>query len=546
MYLVESDGDSDSDYETASASTNNENDDGKADGGNDLIGDENVSIEGEDATNNNDGQLNFSIESEAEEIAMNKKRQCNDWEQHERFETFVEAEKFVKDHGFARFDRKCLNMGTKTYYRCDKISRDAKIKCNVQRYIFAPNDTNGYQIWKNSAEHNHADSAKTRKGKFSPDLLDFLITSAKNNHKPKRIIRDINKMREEKQRFENDVTPSSRQIHYLLAKHSEKEAPPIVSIGELVEWCEERAATPKNNDEAFVLAEQHSKHKQNMYFRFVLSTVRLLRNAANVNNICVDATYKLNWCGFPLLLIGTIDLNKSFHLIAIACCSNEKQADFSFLFKTVSGTVKDLLGFELKPEIMIADAADAIRNAFYESFPESATTDIMCYAHVVRNVKKRSLNDKKNRTKIVSDMHILHLSKNEMLFRELSTLFLAKWEVDEPDFAAYFDEYWLGRHCNWFEGKANYTPTHNNACESINNVIKNEITERKRLPFGQFVSKMCSLCNDFSTDYKQKTKVISTEPSTTLKDIREAAIYADSIKILLKLKTRRILISIVF
>lgn len=529
MYLVESEED-DSDYETATASTNNG--DGDVEDDDEFTDHDEENQTTDDETN--DDALNFSIESDAEEMATKKKRQSNEWEQKGEFESFAEAEKFVKSLGLARFDRKCLNLGTKTYYRCNKIRRDAKIKCYVQVYILAPNDTSGYQIWFNLAEHNHVDSAKTKKGKFSPELLDFVINSANNNHKPKRIIREINKMREETQQFQNDVTPTSRQIHYLLAKHREKETPPIISIGELVEWCEGKSAIPEDQDEAFVLAEQHSKHKQNMYFRFVLSTIRLLQNAANVTNICVDATYKLNWCGFPLLLLGTIDLNKSFHLIAIACCSNEKQADFSFLFQTVRETANDLLGFVLEPEIMIADAADAIRNAFFESFPESAKTDIMCYAHVVRNVKKRSLNEKTNRTQIISDMHILHLSKNEELFRELSELFLAKWEVNEAEFVAYFQQYWLGRHCNWFEGKSAYTPTHNNACESINNVIKNEVTERKRLPFGQFVSKMCSLCNDFSTDYKQKTKIMATEPDVSLKDIREAAVYADKIKKLIE------------
>ena len=48
-----------------------------------------------------------------------------------------------------------------------------------------------------------------------------------------------------------------------------------------------------------------------------------------------DATYKLNWEGMPVLIIGTTDLNRSFHLISICISSDESKASFRFIFNSL-------------------------------------------------------------------------------------------------------------------------------------------------------------------------------------------------------------------
>jgi hypothetical protein len=42
-----------------------------------------------------------------------------------------------------------------------------------------------------------------------------------------------------------------------------------------------------------------------LYFRFIVTSKLLLRQAINVEHVCTDATYKLIWLGFPVFrLIG--------------------------------------------------------------------------------------------------------------------------------------------------------------------------------------------------------------------------------------------------
>ncbi len=63
-------------------------------------------------------------------------------------------------------------------------------------------------------------------------------------------------------------------------------------------------------------------------FRIFISSVRLLYIAAISSYIHADATYKLVWQGFSMLIVSTTDLNKAFDPFDLAICSNENTKDF--------------------------------------------------------------------------------------------------------------------------------------------------------------------------------------------------------------------------
>ena len=46
---------------------------------------------------------------------------------------------------------------------------------------------------------------------------------------------------------------------------------------------------------------------------------------------------------------------------------------------------------------------------------------------------------------------------------------------------------WLDQNSSWYEGCDPDVPSHNNALESTNRVVKDESTLRNRLPLGQFL-----------------------------------------------------------
>jgi hypothetical protein len=69
-----------------------------------------------------------------------------------------------------------------------------------------------------------------------------------------------------------------------------------------------------------------------MNFRLFLTTKRLLLCATKSDLLATDATYKLMWQGFPLLLCGTIDKNKAFHPICLMISKHETEKEFKFMF----------------------------------------------------------------------------------------------------------------------------------------------------------------------------------------------------------------------
>ena len=118
-------------------------------------------------------------------------------------------------------------------------------------------------------------------------------------------------------------------------------------------------------------------------FRVFFTTKRLVEIATKTNKIHADATYKLIWEGAPVLMDGTTDLDRHFHPYGINVLSNEKTADFVFIFKSLV-EIAERLRLKLKIEILISDlgAPEAIRNAFLLVFGEDLLI-IMCWAHVL-------------------------------------------------------------------------------------------------------------------------------------------------------------------
>ena len=55
-----------------------------------------------------------------------------------------------------------------------------------------------------------------------------------------------------------------------------------------------------------------------------------------------DATFKMTYLGYPLLLTGTTDMRKAFHPYGLSICLNEKAEDYGFTFEAIQKAVNDL------------------------------------------------------------------------------------------------------------------------------------------------------------------------------------------------------------
>ena len=130
-------------------------------------------------------------------------------------------------------------------------------------------------------------------------------------------------------------------------EHEKTFGPASISLGELEDWLNQNLDLPSSDDEPFIVdhkilyfddldSDEQEKYEDDFdenTFRFFVSTKRLLNLALKRHHMNADATYKLNWQGFPILLCGTTDSDKKFHGFGLAVSTNEKKDDFKFIIK---------------------------------------------------------------------------------------------------------------------------------------------------------------------------------------------------------------------
>lgn len=105
--------------------------------------------------------------------------------------------------------------------------------------------------------------------------------------------------------------------------------------------------------------------------------------------VTTDATNKLNWMGFPVIVMGTVDRNIKCHLMVYACTSNETADHHAFVFWSVKdGFTKYCPGSNFALHILIADGADSIKNAFFRSIKKVPNL-ILCALHMLLEMCER-------------------------------------------------------------------------------------------------------------------------------------------------------------
>jgi MULE transposase domain len=67
----------------------------------------------------------------------------------------------------------------------------------------------------------------------------------------------------------------------------------------------------------------------------VISTIRLLKIAQLCDKLHADATYKLNFQGYPVIIFGVTDQSKKFYVTCICLCSNETTEDLKYMFRSL-------------------------------------------------------------------------------------------------------------------------------------------------------------------------------------------------------------------
>ena len=350
-------------------------------------------------------------------------------------------------------------------------------------YILHPSDGTVSRLYRAHEDHsNHGGNVP--RGISAPIKVIILQLFKDGIRKPKEIMRVL----EEK----GEKVPSKSQLgNHLVYVRKIVLGDTTISFGELEAWAKSKELIPEDPDIPFATSFEGSANlgDDSNYFRLALTTSRLASIAGKSKLVQSDATYKLVYQGFPILITGTTDAARKFHPSVLAVTTTETEGDFSFLFLALSGAVQKTTGKLFEPDILVADAAAAITNGFTASFGKEPRR-VHCWFHVIHNVDKKLfiIRDVERRKEMRQDIVQLQTCTDESQFSCGVNLFETKWENEEPDFLNYFKANWLNHNRNWYEGFSLKTPSTNNGIEAVNRTLKKENTLRERLPLSRFLT----------------------------------------------------------
>lgn len=354
----------------------------------------------------------FHEQDNLAEIAppQKRKRFHKDWIFVRTFENKNEAEGFMKGKWSYHYSNDSAS-GIRVTYRCPKVKFRGP-QCEAGAYLLYDATSSKVQLFVADSEHTH-ENAPNAVEEISDEVKIKIKELYENNvTKPKMMETNLLKNKLE-------PPPRPKLLAYLKKLNAEKYGESRINYGTLEKWLQENTSLPEDQSQPFVLNyEINCEDENNVDFRFIVTTKLLLQQAIGQEKLHTDATYKLVWQGFPVLLLGTTDLYRSFHPFGIAVCTSEKQKDFEFVFAAVKQGVQNTFDKEFAPKFLIADASKAIGNAGLKVFGDDLSV-IMCWFHMRKAVSEKFPSFIRNPTKqaqFLYDLDKLQLSKSIEIF----------------------------------------------------------------------------------------------------------------------------------
>lgn len=279
--------------------------------------------------------------------------------------------------------------GVRVNYRCNQM-KFRGTQCASGLYLLY--DSRSTKVYLYRADTAHTHDAEENRGnavvRISGALEKDIRTLFEQRVKPKAMLYQLVNMKH--------VPPKKSKLTAFLAKlRKEKFGSEKLHYGTLQKWLIECSVVPTEDSVPFIVTHEvhlDDENVENCLFRFFVSTKLLLRQAINVSKLHTDATYKLVWQGFPIIVIGTSDSNRKFHPFGVMVSTNERSEDFEFIFQSLKNGVYKLTNEVIDPDVLNCDAAFQIHNGFKKVYPLKKDNIIMCWAHlrraVVKNVPK--------------------------------------------------------------------------------------------------------------------------------------------------------------
>lgn len=455
---------------------------------------------------------------------LNKKKRTHKVFQYERtFENKNDAMAAVnEEETWSEHYKSSAESGIRAMMRCNKVKYRGD-QCSAGIYLQFDATTDKVHLFRALNEHDHHQKMSLiyemppQTKQAIKEMFDIGVT------KPKIILNNLMIKRIE-------LPDDCKFKSYLKELRDEKFGATKINLAELKQWLQDNLTIPEDKSKPFVVDFNVNLEIKNPFFRFFVSTKLLLANAASSTKIHADGTYKLIWQGYPILQVGTTDMHRSFHPFGLCVCTSEKTDDYAFMFSAVKKGLKDVYKIDFNPDILISDAANSISNGFEAAFGKR-DIHIMCWAHMRRNVSdnvSRFIKNKKQQNEVLLDVDKLQLSQSHTIFDKAAKLFIEKYEKVSTGFSEYFETQWLSSNRYWYEGAKHQTPSHNNALECANRLMKDEHTLRERFELGKFRVVLFTMIEKWSLAYVNGEKELHNSPEINLEKWTDGYNWAKS------------------
>lgn len=248
-------------------------------------------------------------QEENKETEEDKKKVDEVWVYECAFATDEEMDLFIEtEFCWSLHKNVCNKYGLRKVYRCNKVKKRGK---QYAAQIYVIRDGNELKLFRKSSAHDHNEIQPNNK-KVSKVIEDEIIRLYKLRNTPKTILYILLQDPEIKK------VPTVAQIKYITSKYRQDNfGDTTITLLDLKNFLENNSVVPEHEDEAFVIKYETSDvtDEENQWFRFLVGTKRLLQMASVSKHIHVDGTYKINYHDYPVLVIGTSDKKKQFHLL---------------------------------------------------------------------------------------------------------------------------------------------------------------------------------------------------------------------------------------
>lgn len=263
----------------------------------------------------------------------------------EDFDNFLKGENClsVRDSGPNR-------KGHKTLFRCNLVKQEGQ-QCDAGLYVIrkmvdnTEDDDSEHEIflvYRLVAAHTHQ-NLPNKVIAINPVIRDKIIDLHKNGKPPMAIFYEM----VDDENIPGIDQPRLKDIRNVIAKYKRDEfgtAP--ITMQSLCDYVGAFLNVPDNQDDAFVIGFYRSPPTQqdNKLFTVVISTPRLLRNAVDLQNIHADGTEKTTNENLPLIVVGSTDMKRTFHLIAIAITVHQDSDAYERVFRSVHDSILIITG----------------------------------------------------------------------------------------------------------------------------------------------------------------------------------------------------------